>query len=397
MQRDFFKKSRIVLADAIASFRRNNDLTAASSLAFSATLALIPSLFLLTFLLGAAIGSSVQALRETQALLARFIPAYSQVILREVSFIAGHKGTIGLLNLLVLFWSITPLTADLRILLGIIFRKKPERPFLLEKLLDIAISIVFIIGFSAVIVTGVVLTVAGRYSLLNVLPGTLAKAIPVLVVIGTVFALYFTFSKNQRIRDLAAGSLAASLLWFSMRPAFHLFLVYNPGYGFAFGSFKSLFVIIIWIYFSWVLFLFGAELAASLGRGDAIFIRSLLAGKTNVPPMIAEKYVVRAEPGDVLFHEGDPGNELYLVISGSVEIRKGDRELAVIPRGKSFGAPSFLLSSPRASTAVALEEVELVMLNNENITHLMNEFPELVIEILREMAMRLREANCLID
>ena len=161
MPGEFFKKNRVIIADAASSFRRNNDLTAASSLAFSATLALIPALFLLTFLLGAAIGSSSQALRETQELLTEFIPAYSQVILREVGFISGHKGTIGIVNLFVLFWSITPLVADLRISLGTVFRKKPGRPFLLEKLFDVAISIVFLVGLSAVAVAGVVLTVAG--------------------------------------------------------------------------------------------------------------------------------------------------------------------------------------------------------------------------------------------
>ena len=50
-----------------------------------------------------------------------------------------------------------------------------------------------------------------------------------------------------------------------MTPAFHLFITYNPGYGFAFGSFKSLFVVIIWIDYSLVVFLFGAEITASLG------------------------------------------------------------------------------------------------------------------------------------
>lgn len=78
-------------------------------------------------------------------------------------------------------------------------------------------------------------------------------------------------------------------------------------------------------------------------------------------------------------------------------IRKGDGEIAIIPQGKSFGGLSFLLLSQRAATVVALEDVELVMLNNENISKLMNEFPELVVEMLREMALRLRETNKVID
>jgi CRP-like cAMP-binding protein len=88
---------------------------------------------------------------------------------------------------------------------------------------------------------------------------------------------------------------------------------------------------------------------------------------------------------------------MFSVLKGRVSIRKGDREIGVIAPGKSFGGLSFLLGSPRVATAVALDDVQLVVLNNENIDSLMNEFPEFVVEMLREMALRLREANRMID
>ncbi len=117
------KKSGGIIAEAVFSFGRNNDLSAASSLAFSTTLALIPALFLLTVLIGAAIGSSARALKETEELLTQLIPAYSHVVMREVSVITSHKRAIGTMNLLVLFLSITPLAADLRTSLCVVFRK----------------------------------------------------------------------------------------------------------------------------------------------------------------------------------------------------------------------------------------------------------------------------------
>jgi CRP-like cAMP-binding protein len=58
---------------------------------------------------------------------------------------------------------------------------------------------------------------------------------------------------------------------------------------------------------------------------------------------------------------------------------------------------SFLLASSRAARAVALDDVELVTISNENINNLMNEYPEFVLEILREMAERFRESNKVID
>ncbi len=362
--RDFLQKAWMTLSEASSFFRRNNDLTASSSLAFSATLALIPALFLLTFLLGAIVGSSARALAQTREFITQLIPAYSQVILKEVDFIARHKRAIGMLNLFVLFWSITPLVADMRVSVGAIFRKRPTRPFLLEKLFDAAISMVFLVGLAAVAVAGVAFTIIKRIQPLRQMPGSLNDVAFFVVVIGVICALYFTFSKRARFFHLLAGALAASLLWFALRPAFHLFLTFNPGYGFAFGSFKSLFVIFIWIYISMALFLFGAEIAASLGRNESASLKGLPEDST-VPPGVLYRRIVRFEKGSVVFKEGDPGSGMFCVLKGSVSIRKGGTEIEVVPQGKSFGSVSSVPPSVHHVTALALEDLELEHLQGQ--------------------------------
>jgi membrane protein len=394
---DGLNKIRIVLAETFSHFRKNNDLSAASSLAFSATLALIPSLFLLTFVLGAVIGSSARALSRTQDLLTQVIPAFSPVILREVQFISSHVGAISVVNGLVLLWTTTPLIADLRISLGTIFRKKPSRPFLLEKLFDVALSIVFLLGLSAIAIAGILFTLIERRGHLHLTLTYLERVGPFLFVTAIVFSLYFMFSKRIRPLHLLIGAVSTSTLWFTMRPAFHLFLLYNPGYGFAFGSFKSLFVVIIWIYFSLAALLIGAEIAASLGRDETVYLKKLMEGKKNVPKGVIDKYVVRYDRGSTIFADGDTSDEMFSVLKGKVAIMKGEKEIAVITPGKCFGGMSFLLASPRVARAVALQDAELVTINNENINNLMNEFPEFVVEILREMAERLRETNRVVD
>jgi membrane protein len=394
---DLLKKYCIVFSEALASFRKNKDLTAAASLAFSSTLALIPVLFLLAAIFGAFIGSSERALAKAQELLMQMIPAYSQDIIQEVQFISSNMGAISMLNLLVLFWSVTPLVANMRISLGAIFRKKPNRPFLLEKLLDVVISIIFLMGLSAIAVFGVVYSIMEKKSLLHVPLGYLEGLVPFLFIIGVVFLLYYAFSAKMRIRHLMLGSLVTAFLWFTMTPAFHLFITYNPGYGFAFGSFKSLFVVIIWIYYSLVVFLLGAEISACLERDETVFIKKLIEGNKNVPQGIIGKYVMRYPKGGAVYNEGDHGNVMYGVLRGSIAIRKGEKVIGTILPGKCFGAVSFLLSVPRVASAVALEDADLVVISNENIDGLMNEYPEFVIEILREIAFRLREANKVVE
>ncbi|HUL00993.1 MAG TPA: YhjD/YihY/BrkB family envelope integrity protein [Nitrospirota bacterium] len=394
---DFLNKIRIIFFDAFISFKKNKDLTASSSLAFAATLALIPTLFLLLFLLSAIIGSSERTLARTQEMLLQLIPSYSQDVIREMRFISSYMGTIGILNILVLIWSVTPLVAEMRLSIGTIFRNRPNRPYLLEKLLDVIISIVFLMGLSAITILGVIFTLTEKQSLAYVPLKYIEGLIPFVFIIVVVFLLYYTFSAKAVNRHLVIGSLVTSILWFMMTPAFHLFITYNPGYGFAFGSFKSLFVVIIWIYYSLVVFLFGAEIAASLGRDETVFIKKLIEGNKYVPVGIISKYVVRYKKGSIIFREGDPGDVMYGVLQGKVEIYKADKALGVILPGKCFGAVSFILSIPRVASTRALEDVELVIISNDNIDKMMNEYPEFVIEILREIAFRLRESNKVVD
>jgi membrane protein len=291
----------------------------------------------------------------------------------------------------------TPLVAEMRLSLGTVFREEHTRPFLREILFDIAISIVFLMGLTAIAVTGLVFTLVGKKSQLHLTLGYLEGVTQFLFITVVVFSLYFVFSHRRRILHLVIGALVTSLLWFAMRPAFHLFLLYNPGYGFAFGSFKSLFVVIIWIYCSLVVFLAGAEIAAGMGRDETIFIRKLMEGEMNIPSWVIRKYVNYHEKGSLIFREGDGAAEMYSVLKGRVKLSKGDEEISVIPPGTCFGEVSFLLSLKRVVTASALDDVELVAISNENINKLMNEYPQFVIEMLRDMAKRLRETNWLVD
>ncbi len=394
---DIAKKSRMIASETVSSFRRNNDLAAASSMAFSAMLALIPALFLLTALLGMAIGSSQEAFHKVQELATQVIPNYSQEIMKEVSFIATHKRTFGVLNLLIFLFAVTPLVTDLRSALGTIFRTGAGRPFLLEKLIDLALTVVFLLGITAIAAAGVALKVAEQWFNLPHVPRYLGGFVQYLFIAAAFFLLYLAFSRKFLPIHLTAGALASAALWYLMGPLFHKFLAYNPGYGLAFGSFKSLFVVIIWIYYSLVVFLLGAEIAAGLERRESTYFKRLMTGKRDLPAAVAGRFIVQYGPGEPIFTEGDAGDRMFSVLKGNVTIWKGGRVIATVAAGQYFGVVSFLLATPRIAAAVAQDDVELVMITRQNLTNLMSESPEFILAMLKETAVRLRETNKLFE
>ncbi len=78
--------------------------------------------------------------------------------------------------------------------------------------------------------------------------------------------------------------------------------------------------------------------------------------------LVEKKYA----PGDVIFHEGDTGKVLYVVLEGSVRITKqshsGDRTLGVLGPGSHFGELALINQCARFATAVAEEESILLIM-----------------------------------
>ena len=390
---DLARRGWVILQDAAAAFNRNSDLRHASSLAFYCTLALIPAMLLLTFLLSVGIGSSQVAMQKTSEFIRQVIPRFGEVILQEVGNLASHPKAAGTLNLLVLTWSLTPLVSSLREIINGMFKLRQRRPLLAGKAKDLAMGMAFITGLAALAGAGVLFKFLARLSGGIHPPVLLNYVLPFGLTVLLVWGVYFAFTPRARKTHLLAGALTTAALWFMLRPAFTLFLTHDPGYGFAFGSFKSIFIVVIWIYYSMAALLFGAEVVAAQHRSETVLIKRLMEGRGSAPFKGDTRLVLEAPAGWVFFQEGDPGEEMFFVLAGTVGIRREGRQIAQIGKGKTFGEMTFLLGRERSATALALEPCRCVIIHSHNFEALLLEFPEIVREMLVEMALRLSEEN----
>ncbi len=105
--------------------------------------------------------------------------------------------------------------------------------------------------------------------------------------------------------------------------------------------------------------------------------------------------------GDVLFRAGDPGDSLYLVRKGKVELWVKDHVgekivLAVAESGDFFGELSLLDNGPRAATAQALEDAELLILDREDLLLFLRKKPDAALDILTVMGQRIRNSDELV-
>ena len=102
--------------------------------------------------------------------------------------------------------------------------------------------------------------------------------------------------------------------------------------------------------------------------------------------------------GEVLFHEGDPGDSLYVVLRGKVKLGRtsGDgREnlVAVLGPGEMFGELSLFDPGPRSAGATALVDSTLLGLSQDELTPWLATRPDVARALLRAIARRLRRTN----
>ncbi|WP_332666929.1 Crp/Fnr family transcriptional regulator [Aeromicrobium sp.] len=102
--------------------------------------------------------------------------------------------------------------------------------------------------------------------------------------------------------------------------------------------------------------------------------------------------------GDILFNEGDDGNQLYVVTEGKIKLGRTSPDgrenlLAILGPGQMFGELSFFDPGPRSATATAVTDVELKSLGHEALSPVLNAHPDVAHALLNQLAGRLRRTN----
>jgi CRP-like cAMP-binding protein len=105
--------------------------------------------------------------------------------------------------------------------------------------------------------------------------------------------------------------------------------------------------------------------------------------------------------GTVLFNEGDEGEEMYIVRSGQVAIKKrvphGEKVVAVLEKGDFFGEMAMLERIPRTAGAEMMEDGDLIVLGSREFDELVKNIPEMAVRMLRKYSLRLRETTKMIE
>lgn len=102
-------------------------------------------------------------------------------------------------------------------------------------------------------------------------------------------------------------------------------------------------------------------------------------------------------PGDEIFHEGDDGQSLFIIMAGQVDIvvssSSGPKNIARLGEKQCFGEMALLDEEERSASVLAVTELRCLILEKTDFQHLMDKRPSLSREVIRSLVSRLRETN----
>ena len=96
---------------------------------------------------------------------------------------------------------------------------------------------------------------------------------------------------------------------------------------------------------------------------------------------------------DTIFREGEQGDEFFVVVRGEVEIRSGNRRFETVGQNGIFGEMATIDDSARSATVVALTDVTVAPIQEQQFLFMVKHTPFFALRVMRVLANRLRRQN----
>lgn len=101
--------------------------------------------------------------------------------------------------------------------------------------------------------------------------------------------------------------------------------------------------------------------------------------------------------GQEVCHQGDPGDTMYVILGGTADVlidtAGGQIAVAEMKKNSFFGEIAILCDVPRTATIKAKEPLSTLKITKDMFYRLVAEFPQMAVEIMRELAHRLEDTN----
>lgn len=99
------------------------------------------------------------------------------------------------------------------------------------------------------------------------------------------------------------------------------------------------------------------------------------------------------QAGEIICSQGEPGDSLYCIIEGKVDIIVNNKLVDTLEKGSIFGEMSLIDKSPRSATAIAQTDCKINIIDEKRFIFLVQQAPYFAFDVLSILANRIRDLN----
>ena len=263
-----FLKNFGLLWQALRKFNDDNGFFLSSGITFNILVNLIPFILLLLALVGTYLYNDQEVLNHIRAYFRDVAPAVDPKIMGNLMDLIQNRQMVGILGFVGLLWISTWVFGFLRIALNIVFRVEKSRVMLRGIAVDLLmILLVGILLLVSMILSSAVTFLKGYQGQIPVAIGPtiqwILKYLLPFFLTCCMFVLIYKIIPNKKIHFTSAlqAALFASLLWELAKHLFGWYIVHLAGYSIFYGSFSTLVIFVLWVYYSSTILVVGGEFA----------------------------------------------------------------------------------------------------------------------------------------
>jgi membrane protein len=254
------------------AYSRHEGSMMACACAYCILLSLVPFLAFGIAVIGFFIGSSERALHSFISSVEGFLPLNPGFLQSTLDHILANRGTLGLIGLVGLLYGAHQAFLVLENALNLIWEVREPRKWYQRRFIALEATVLTILFMGADMSAAVVMAFFSHLfpyitSFLSSLMRVGLTLLPLVLTTLLFYELYRLLpAYRPPKRPAFIGALVAAIFWELIRIAFSFFLLRFHSYDQLYGSLSKLVALVIWTYYSMVIFLLGAEIAADLAR-----------------------------------------------------------------------------------------------------------------------------------
>ncbi len=97
--------------------------------------------------------------------------------------------------------------------------------------------------------------------------------------------------------------------------------------------------------------------------------------------------------GEFIFHQGDPGGFMYVILEGEVDILLNDEVIVTFRPGHIFGEMALVDEGPRSASAFVKTDCKIVPIDKDSFLYLVQNTPYFALHVMKLLSMKVRTVN----